>query len=54
MDHTNNIAGRRRKWYEVGEAAEMYWDAIPEADFPDGSTIERIDKNKWNKSMVGA
>ena len=48
------ISGRGRKMYAAGEAVEVYWDAIPDANFPAGSTIEKIDPKKWNKSGVGA
>ena len=33
--------------------AEVYWDAVPEANYPPGRTTEKFDQKLWNKDKVG-
>ena len=40
--------GCRTKCYKVGEAAEMFWDPIPDADMPAHRSIEVLSTRKWN------
>ena len=48
------VSGRGRKCYGVGEAADIEWDPLPDANFPGGRSIVRIDRRKWNKEGAGA
>ena len=32
----------------------MYWDALPEANYPPGRTTEKSDQKLWNKDKVEA
>ena len=43
----------RTKCYKESEATEVYWDAVPEANYLPGKTTEKFDKNcgtriKWD------
>ena len=42
------MPGARTKFYKEGEAAEVYWDAVPEANYPQGRTTEKFDQKLWN------
>ena len=44
-DGTWLIPGSSTKCYKEGEAAELYWDAVPEANYPPGRTAENSIKN---------
>ena len=51
-DGTWLMPGARTKFYKEGEATEVYWDAVPEANYPPGRTTEKFDQNcgtriKW-------
>ncbi len=35
----------------AGEAAEVLWDEIPDADMPVCRTKEHFDPQKWNKKL---
>ena len=48
------MPGARTKYYNEGEAAEVYWDAVPEANYQPGKETEKFDQNLWNKDKVGA
>ena len=48
------MPGASAKFYKKGETAEVYWDAVPEANYPPGRTTEKFDKTLWNKDKVGA
>ena len=48
------MPGARTKCYKEGEAAELYWYAVPESNYPPGRTIEKFDQKLWNKDKVGA
>ena len=37
-DSTWLMPGARTKCYKEGEAVEVYWDAVPEANYPLGRT----------------
>ena len=45
-DGTWLMPGERNKYYKEVEAAEVYWDTVPEANYPPGRTTEKPDK-KW-------
>ena len=44
----------RTKCYIKGKAAEVYLDAVPEANYPTGRRTEKIDQKLWEKDKVGA
>ena len=51
-DGTWLMPGSRTKCYKEGEAAEVYQDAVSEANYPPGRTTEKSDQNfgtriKW-------
>ena len=46
--------GESNKCYKEGEAEEVYWDAVPEANYPPGRTTEKFDQKLRNKDKVGA
>ena len=48
------VSGRGRKCYEKGAAAEIFWDAIPDADMKACRTIAPFNPNLWNKEVDGA
>ena len=48
------MAGARTKFYKKGEAVEVYWDALSEANYPPGRTTEKFDQKLWKKDKVGA
>ena len=43
--------GKCRQYYKKNEAVFVFWDAVPEADYPASRSINPFDKNKWNKSF---
>jgi len=53
-DGTWVIPGRARKCWEEGEAVEVFWDAIPDADMPACRDKVALNPNKWNKDIIGA
>ena len=53
-DGTWKILGRARKCWKYGEAAELLWDAIPDADMPACRDKVALDARKWNKDVAGA
>ena len=53
-DGTWLMPGARTKCYKQGEAEEVYWDVVPEANYPPGRTTEKSDQKLWNKDKVGA
>ena len=46
--------GKTRACYKAGEAAEIYWDEIPEAKMKACLSIEPLDPKKWNKDCEEA
>ena len=46
--------GKTRACYKEGEAAEIFWDAIPEAKLKACLSIEPLNPRKWNKDVEGA
>ena len=38
------MPGARTKFHKKGEATEVYWDAVPEANYPRGRTTENFDQ----------
>ena len=53
-DGTWVITGRMRKCWKEGEAVEVLWDAIPDADMPACREKVALNPNKWNKDGIGA
>ena len=53
-DGTWLMPGARTKCYKEGEAEEVYWDAVTEANYPPGRTAETFDQKLCNKDKVGA
>ena len=53
-DGTCLMPGARTKCYKQGESTEVYWDTVPEANYPPGRTIEKFDQKLWNKDKVVA
>ena len=47
------VSGRGRKCYGIGEAADVEWDPLPDANFPGGRCIEPFDQKKWNRECHG-
>ena len=43
-------AGKRRQFYKEGEAAEVFWDAIPECNMEALRSIEQFHSRLWNKN----
>ena len=41
----------RRKKYKVGQAADIFWDAISEADLGLSRCIVPLNPKKWNKTI---
>ena len=46
--------GKVRACYKAGEAAEIYWDEIPEANIKACVSIDPLDPKKWNKDCEDA
>ena len=46
--------GESTKFYKEGEVAEVYWDAVLEANYPPGRTTEKFNQKLWNKDKLGA
>ena len=40
--------------FKTGEAAEVFWDAVPEVNHPAGKSITEFKPNLWNKDKLGA
>ena len=36
-------------FFKEGEAAEVYWDAVPEANYPPGRTTEKPDQKNGSR-----
>ena len=53
-DSTWLMHGARTRCYIEGEAAYVYWDAVPEENYPPHITTEKFDQKLWNKDKVGA
>ena len=53
-DGTWVITGRMRKCWKEGEAVEVFWDAIPDADMSACREKVALNPHKWNKDGVGA
>lgn len=53
-DGTWVIPGRARKCWKEGEAVEVFWDAIPDADMPACRDRVALNPNKWNKDDIDA
>ena len=57
------MPGENNKCYKGGEATEVYWDAVPEANYPPGRMTENPIKNcgirikpvySWSTDSSGA
>ena len=46
--------GNYQQCYKPNEAALVYWDAVPEANYPASRSIEPFDEMKWDKSCNGS
>ena len=53
-DGTWVIPGKARKCWKEGEAVEVFWDAIPDADMPACRDKVALNPNKWNKDVIDA
>ena len=53
-DGTWVIPGKVRKCWKEGEAVEVFWDAIPDADMPACRDNVALNPNKWNKDVIDA
>ena len=53
-DGTWVIPGRARKCWKEGEAVEVFWDAMPDADMPACRDRVALNPNKWNKDDIDA
>ena len=54
-DGTWSLTKRSRKrCHPVREAAEIAWDAVPEIEFEDSSSIHSLNRNLSNKDKIGA
>lgn len=53
-DGTWVIPGKCRKCWKEGEAVEVFFDAIPNADTPACREKVALNQNKWNKDVIGA
>ncbi len=49
-DDTWVKSSKRRQCYKAGEAVEVLWDEISDADMPVCPTREPFDPRKWNKN----
>ena len=43
-------AGKSRQCYKEGEAAEVFWDAIPEYNIETSRSIEAFHSRLWNEN----
>ena len=43
-----------KRCHPIREAAEIFWDTVPEIEFEATSTIQPLKPNLWNKDKVGA
>ena len=48
------VTGSRTKCYKEVKAAEVYWEAVPEANYPPGIRTETFDQKLWYKDKVEA
>ena len=48
------MPGARTKFYKEVKAAEVYWEAVPEASYPPGRTRETFDQKLCKKDKVEA
>ena len=46
--------GKRRKCFKENKASFVFWDAVPEADYPASHSIEPFDEKKRNKNCDGS
>jgi len=46
------IPGKMRKCWKEGEAVEVFWDVIPDADMPACRDKVALNPNKWNKDHM--
>jgi hypothetical protein len=46
--------GKTRACYKAGEAAEVYWEAVPDANLKAGLDIVPLNPRKWNKDCEEA
>ena len=46
--------GKRCQCYKENETAFVFWDAVPEAEYPVSRSIEAFDEKKWNKNCDGS
>ena len=53
-DGTSVVPGRARKCWNEVEAAEVFWDAIPDADMVACREKVALNTRKWNKDCDGA
>ena len=53
-DGTWVIPGKCRKCWKEGEAVEVFFDAIPDADTPACREKVALNPNKWNKDVIDA
>ena len=53
-DGTCLMPGTSTKCYKESEAEKVYWDAVPEANYPPGRTTEKFYQVLWNKDKVRA
>ena len=53
-DGTWVIPGKMRKCWKEGEAVEVFWDVIPDADMPACRDKMALNPNKWNKDDIDA
>ena len=47
-------AGKTRVCYKAGEAVEVSWDAIPDANMKLCVSIVELNSRKWNKDVEEA
>ena len=45
---------KTRTCYKAGEAAEVYWEAVPDANLKAGLDIVPLNPRKWNKDCEEA
>ena len=48
------MTGEMTKYYKECKETEVYWDTVPETNYPPGRTTEKFDQKLWNKDKVGA
>ena len=45
--------GKRHQCYKENKASFIFWDVVPEADYPTSRSIEPFDEKKRNKNRDG-